>query len=112
MISNPVSFPHHKLFFTYEGGLIAYHFSAHDSKIPRYEHYMGINLLFFANDPEHAKDVLERMLKWSIKYRKYNSISSYHEAQHILNYKDQWVIVEAPMYQFYEVGWAANDTLF
>lgn len=76
---------------------------------------MEMNVIFFANNIEHAKSVLTRMLKFGLtilnaydseyrteqyKIKKYN---------HLLSNSDKWVITEAPLNQFFKVGWASND---
>lgn len=112
--------------FTYEGGKYLYHFSPHDSGISGFDHYMACNVIFFANDEAHAKNILERMFKFHqscnedyMKYKGYkhdeildrrNSNDNY--VRIILNEKDKWKVSLAPTNQFFVVGWASNDNIF
>lgn len=111
--------------FTYEGGSKLYHFSPTDSGIWRGHHSM--NVVFFANDLEHAKDILRRMLNFRIECGKEYLMSKgggiHREefenncrermkmAYEVIENEEKWLIVEAPMNQFYTVGWASNDTI-
>ena len=128
MISNPV-----KLFatgggsqdqkeFTYEGGTKLFHFSPHDNGLTN---SMENNLVFFANDLDHAKDVLKRMVQFCVDceneydaYSKKNNSYNHHIGtkerfegylKHIEEGK--MVLTEAPTNQFYIVGWASNTTV-
>lgn len=120
MISNPT-----KLYddgFTYEGGSVLYHFCPYDQGLSK---FLDCNVVFFADNDEHAKDVLVRMFEYvesSIMKRIDETkddvsayireipedLKRYLEAVRSGRAKPQL----APTNQFYKVGWAANDTLF
>lgn len=128
MISNPVSVfstggsSDDKKSFVYEGGSKLFHFSPKDNGLSTVR---DNNVVFFANDADHAKDVLTRMVKFTIEcatqFQKYCDGSGQHNhnsemlpkfeayLKHIEGGKAQ--IVEAPMNQFYIAGWASNDTI-
>ena len=128
MISNPVTLfadggsSQNQRSFVYEGGSKLYHFSPKDNKLSETR---DNNVVFFANDVEHAKDVLVRMVKFTIEcakeYQKYCDNSSQFNSnremlpkfeaylKHIEDGKAE--IIEAPMNQFYIAGWASNDTI-
>ena len=137
MISNPVRFfagggsVEDSLEFTYEGGSKLFHFCPADNNLTS---HMVCNVIFFANDENHARDVLIRMFEFAIdcirkqaeyyismtKYpetmrefvvieedKKYHEFKSYLDA-----IKDGRARpVPAPTNQFYKVGWAFNDTI-
>jgi hypothetical protein len=107
MISNPFNQ------FTYKPGKKLYHFDASDtseigSNIPGWESYMGLNVIFFADDEKHAAKIFEDMLNFRLKGKK---TSNYGDAQVILDNKHKWKFTPAPTNQFYHVGWADNDTI-
>lgn len=120
MISNPVTVHTWNKIekFTYEGGSQLFHFSPYDNKLSR---ALECNVIFFAHDKVHAKDVLKRMFEFVIKglenkstthrevlamhERRYNQFKSY------LENIDDIKLSMAPTDQFYEVGWAGNDTV-
>lgn len=109
--------------FTYEGGKHLYYFAPGkeiDKKV--FDHWIPLSLVFFADDVNHAKDVIERMLKFRIDVNKrhddYLGHSDYSRStggvnlpQILLDNKDKWIIDLAPINQFYTVGWADNDTI-
>lgn len=109
--------------FLHEGGKTLYHFSPDEEIHPSLDHWIPVNVVFFANSKEHAVEIIERMLKlrmWAQKeYEKYKGYAADYEThsvkinlpQLLLDNKDKWVITEAPTNQFYQVGWACNDTL-
>lgn len=120
--------------FTYEGGARLYHF---DCSGPRdkvrtgwTDNWIPVNVVFFANSEEHARDVFKRMLKFRIetliKHSKRitdnpsraNAVrylrdtdSWYHRCRQWLRDIDDAIFTLAPMDQFYEVGWAYNTTI-
>lgn len=107
--------------FEYEGGSKLYHFSP-DIKIDKlFDHWRPINLIFFANDEEHAKDVIKRMLEFRIKCRTEHEAyagTDYTRSEEmrtlpelLLSKIDKWTITLAPTGQFYQVGWAINDNI-
>lgn len=109
------------IIFVHEGGSTLFHFApgkeVHDSLTC----WIPINLIFFANNKEHAAEIIERMLKFRILLNKKQkeefgrdySIgeSTLQLPQLLLDNKDKWIINEACTYQFYKVGWADNDTI-
>ena len=135
MISNYCSFfinGGERVSFTYEGGSTLFHFCPHDNQL---ESHLVCNVIFFANDEQHALVVLKRMFEFRIKafetYSQNNKeyIEKYgygfmqdHESSHNANVEmiKEWLkalmegkikVTKAPMNQFYKVGWASNDTL-
>jgi hypothetical protein len=129
MISNPVSLfsggGSHKDIkeFIYEGGSKLYHFSPHDNNL---SNTFENNLVFFADNEIHAKDVLKRMFKFAIECN--NTQIEYHKTQYHQDYfdwrgdttkrfqgyldnLDKIKVPEAPINQFYIVGWASNDNI-
>ena len=118
MISNPINYNQQP--FTYEGGKTLYHISPSDSNIEGYENWRAFNLVFFANDKKHARDVLNRMLKHAKKcltIQKKNAEQTVYsiysnklkQIDHLLKNIDKFKIVLAHTNQFYKVGWADND---
>jgi hypothetical protein len=115
-LSNPCSWfinGSNQVSFVYEGGDTLYHFNYNV-----YNHIV-MNVVFFANSIEHAKDIIERMIKVRLEidnnrieanYQYYNTTHRI-EADLMLEDKDNWIITEAPKNQFYKVGWACNDTI-
>jgi len=121
MICNPAKFfvnGNQELSFEYEGGSKLYHFSPHDSGLNT---TFDMDVVFFANDPKHAKDVLCRMLTFKLgclvtytEQADYHSTNRQPELDRTKMYLEnigKWLITEAPMNQFYLAGWAANDTI-
>lgn len=132
MISNPVNFylnsaTDRDAVFTYEGGTKLYHFSPYDNNL---SNSLENNVIFFANDEKHAKDILLRMFKFVVdiqvlkasnhKIKKYDPHSlefselatkTAKRFQEYIDKLDLIKVTEAPMNQFYKVGWACNDTL-
>lgn len=138
MISNPCEWfitGGDKRAFTYEGGLYLYHFDCSGSKRGKVEtgwtgNWIPANVIFFADNPEHAKDVFKRMLEFRIEtlkqyiqYNRDNASGAYTE--YYLDKADDWytrckewltkideaVFTLAPTDQFFKVGWACNDTI-
>lgn len=108
--------------FIYEGGKHLWYFAPGteiDEK--KFKNCIPISIIFWADNPDHAKNVLERMLKFRlevherhVEYEKgnyYNPGGYEGLAELLLSNKDKWIIEEAPVNQFYEVGWASNDTI-
>ena len=130
MISNPCSWfinGNEMEKFTYEGGKLLFHFSPYDNGL---RNDFSCNVIFFANDPEHARDVLKRMLQFRInvakKYIDGLNLSRHHaeefhtrvkvavsECKKYLKALDEGKIKLslAPVNQFYRVGWGDNDTI-
>lgn len=123
-----------QVWFTYEGGKHLYHFCSGGNRssintgwTPG---YMGVNIVFFANDEEHARSVLKRMLEFRMKaaeqYRHAGdkrlgqaNIEQFLESNDRV-YKtcgewlariDEAIFTLAPTNQLYTVGWACNDTI-
>lgn len=122
MISNPCTWfakggsSYDQMEFIYEGGTTLYHLDYHPNLI------FHINVIFFANSPEHAHAIVIRMLEFRIQcaetrvkteiaYKKEAAEKDIALAKRILKDKDNWKIIEAPVNQFYIVGWASNDTI-
>jgi hypothetical protein len=109
--------------FTYEGGTTLFYFAPSvevDKKV--FSHWVPISLLFLANDEEHAKNVIERMLKFrqevNARHEKYlghkdfTRMTGDHDLPTILlKNKEKWIVTKAPSNQFYKIGWADNDTI-
>lgn len=129
MISNPCSWfinGNQEKKFTYEGGKTLFHFSPYDNNLSK---YMGCNVVFFANDSAHALDVLKRMFKFRIQCAEEyvtSNISHVHKEEFITKVKrvagetqeyleaiesGKATVTEAPMTQFFTVGWACNSTI-
>lgn len=130
MISNPVTLfagggdSEHLRRFTYKGGKYLYHFSPYDNGLSR---SLECNIVFFANDEQHAFKVLERMFRFvvschrkQIRYYKKNpadhSVLTDQSFKRFSGYlkalqEGKITITKAPTNQFYKVGWASNDTL-
>ena len=70
---------------------------------------MCMNLIFYANNIEHAINILNKMLLFLLETEsEYQQIKMYKD---ILNNKNKWKITLAPKNQFFKVGWAWNDTV-
>lgn len=141
MISNPCSwfsgggsFGHVKE-FTYEGGKYLYHFDCSGDKPTKVRtgwsgNHVSVNVVFFADSVEHARDILKRMLEFhqrcaeaQIQYYKadINSANaeeflrgtdrSYKTCAEWLERIDEGIFTLAPTNQLYVVGWAHNDTI-
>jgi len=109
-LSNPCRWDWNKKGFTYEGGTILFHFCPSNCiKHKDFENYIPLNVLFFANNEEHAKDIIERMLRFRLTQS--TDSSRPKAAQLILDHKDEWVVNSVPNNQFYKVGWTCNDTI-
>lgn len=116
MISNPVKFGYceSEKQFTYEGGKQLFHFSPHDNNLST---TMENNLIFFADDETHALKVLEKMFKFTIKHAvEEKGVFSKGTSERFSEYltalrAGKLKVKPAPMNQFYEVGWASNDTV-
>lgn len=115
-LSNPCSWfisGNDKESFIYEGGNILYFFNY------TINNCVVMNVVFFANSIEHAKDIIERMLRVRLDidnnrieadYNYYQEIKRTH-LDLMLEDKDNWIITEAPKNQLYKVDWACNDTI-
>jgi len=128
MISNPATFftnGSDQRQFTYEGGAKPFHWSPYNSGLSK---SMECNVVFFANDIDHARDVLRRLFEFWIEcnesYLKSKRDSKRDDhglinsrrmeittLRHYLAHFDDMTISEAPTNQFYKVGWASNDDL-
>ena len=126
MISNPInpfingseSIP-----FTYEGGTKLFHFCPRKNGSTNYSE----NVIFFANDLEHAQDVFKRMIEHlfecSKSYKTFKNTPDEYlnsvRGDELNNCKlllekiknQELILEEAPVNQFYKVGWAGNDTV-
>lgn len=135
MISNPATFfidNSNEREFTYEGGTKLFNWSPYDSGLSK---SMESNVVFFANDVDHARDILRRLFQFWVECndlylqsqlksdkRKRVAVNDYHglsaaraaetkTLKYYLSRIDQMVFTEAPTNQFYKVGWACNDNL-
>lgn len=128
-ISNPCKWfisGNDQIEFKHGGGSTPYHFCSVDSGFTT--HY-AINVLFFADNPAHAKVVLLAMLAKNVeaadkyikrllpaKDRRVKEFRQRYEyraklALEIINAPEKIIITEAPRDQFYTIGWADNDTI-
>ncbi len=105
--------------FTYEGGDTLWHFSPNQSGLSR---TMEMNIIFFANEPKHALDVVRRMLEFAVRCEnmKWDNIHKDLEDrrgykvkkfQYLLDNQDKWIVTLAPLNQVFKTGWASNDTI-
>jgi hypothetical protein len=125
MISNPATFfinGNDEREFTYEGGTTLYHWSPYDSGLSISHE---ANIIFFANDLAHARDVLRRLFEFWITCNKmlidndrnqaFSSNAAIKSQNRLLdNYKSciqEMEITLAPTNQIFMVGWACNDTI-
>lgn len=122
MINNPASYfvdGNHTDEFSYEGGEKLFHFSP---KLSGLSKSMEMNIIFFANDYTHAKEVLKRMFEFAIKCYS-TDYSSMHEDindrrvgsknyyKRLLENEDKWIVIPAPTNHVMKVSWASNDTI-
>lgn len=135
MISNPATFfisGNDYKSFTYEGGAKLFHWSPYTSGLST---SMESNVMFFANDVGHARDVLRRLLEFWImcndlyvvsqqatEKKRRVAVNDYHgfvsakEAEtrvlrRYLTVLDVMKFDEVPTNQFFKVSWASNDDL-
>lgn len=118
MISNPARFfinGNNDRQFTYEGGSTLFHWSPNLSGLSS---SMESNVIFFANDEDHARDVLRRLFEFWIEHNELYVKSILPERDRyssrngeIRVLRDYLNIERAPTNQFYQVGWACNDNL-
>ncbi len=131
MISNPVDIfinGYVSRPFVYEGGDKLYHFCPQDNGLSR---NMECNVIFFANNDAHAVDVLRRMFNFVIGCNnEYIGSKRTRTGFRDVEYLDErdkqnaklelWLaalndgkikLELAPTNQFYQVGWADNDTI-
>lgn len=135
MIANPATFftsSSEYRSFTYEGGAKLFHWSPYGSGLST---SMESNVMFFANDVDHARDVLRRLLEFWIECndlyiaheqesdkKRRVAVNDYHgfvsakEAEtrvlrRYLTVLDKMKFNEVPTNQFYKVSWASNDDL-
>ena len=100
-----------QLYFTYEGGTTLYHFCPSNCGI-----FTGIvvcNIIFFADNEEHALDVIKRMLTF-MQSQTYDGYRSDYVKKRIQEIFDQWdkvTVSLAPTNQVFQVSWAGNDDL-
>lgn len=125
MISNPATFfvnSNDDQSFTYEGGSKLFQWSPYDSGLSS---TMESNVIFFANDEDHARDVLRRMFEfWIDCNERYVGDKAHKNDRHGLakNAQDEikvlrrylastesMVINEAPTNQFYKAGWSGPN---
>lgn len=137
MISNPCKWfinGNREAEFKYEGGKYLYHFcsAGKRNKVDTgwTDNYVRVNVIFFADSVEHARDVFKRMLETRLTAgEKYvnNPMGRITEA-HAEEFKEQvdreckdvreWltkideaIFTLAPTNQLYVIGWADNDTI-
>lgn len=127
MISNPATFfidGFKTQCFTYEGGAKLFNWSPYDSGLST---SMESNVIFFANDAEHARDILRRLFEFWIRCNeKYVKHKSKEDDRHgvidrakteisvlsrYMENIDKMVVREAPTNQLFKVAWASNDGL-
>ena len=127
MINNPVRFfinGSETRSFTYEGGSRLFHWSPYENGLSK---SMECNIIFFANDENHAREVLRRMFEFWIECNNlylesehgtdnYSGLSDYRatETKRLKSYLrniDKTKVQPAPVDQIFEVGWACNDNL-
>lgn len=135
MISNPATFftsGSDCKSFTYEGGAKLFHWSPYTSGLST---SMESNVMFFANDIDHARDVLRRLLEFWIacndlyvasqrvvEKKRRIAVNDYHGfiatktaetnvLKRYLTVLDKMKFTEVPTNQFFKVSWASNDDL-
>lgn len=127
MISNPARFfisGSDEREFTYEGGTKLFHWSPYESGMSR---SMESNVIFFANDIDHARDVLLRLFQFWLncndeyirnKQREddrhglaANRETESETLRYFIQNLEKMAISAAPTNQFFKVGWACNDDL-
>lgn len=132
MISNPISFfaggsgRDSLRDFTYTPGHKLYHFSPNDNQL---SNTMEHNLIFFANDEDHARQIFKDMCEFVLdcltaQAKHYRETRSPNNEEFLVRDKytferfsiylekvDTIRFTEAPINQFYKVGWAVNDTI-
>lgn len=142
MISNPCNWFktgggfNDQVKFTYEGGKYLYHFDCsggvkNEVRSGWTGNWMQVNVVFFADSEEHARDVFKRMLEFRMetasvyhahKAGKKNpgehdadfarlASETYRRCEEWLGKINEAVFTRAPTNQFYTVGWADNDTI-
>lgn len=104
--------------YTFKAGAKAYHFSPNASGLSQ---VMDCNILFFADDEDHAREILKGMFehiidcleKLEASERGKNSYRGESGTKGVaakyLAGIDQWVITEASLDQIFKVSWADND---
>ena len=137
MISNPCKWfisGNRQVEFKYEGGKYLYHFCSAGKRTKVDTGwtgtYVSINVVFFADSVEHARDVFKRMLELRLtageKYIK--SLMGRITEDYAEEFKervdkecesirewltkiDEAIFTLAPTDQMYKVGWADNDDI-
>lgn len=110
--------------FIYEGGSTLFAWSPYDSRLST---SMESNVVFFANDETHARDVLRRLFEFWIEcndlfLKSKHSKDDRHGLsdrracenrvlRRYLEMMEKMKITPAPTNQFYQVSWACNDNL-
>lgn len=127
MISNPATFfisGSEYRSFTYEGGAKLFHWSPYESGLST---SMESNVMFFANNVDHARDILRRMFQFWIACNEMyianktkdddrhgltsNAAKEVKVLRRYLESMDKMKFSEAPTNQFFKVSWASNDGL-
>lgn len=127
MITNPVKIfrtggdSKDQVFFTYAGGSKLFHFCPYDNGLST---TLEENLVFFADSEEQAMNTLIEMFNFCKEALEHRLSIGYFYLE--LQYKEKLKrvnfyldaisqnkvkLTEAPMNQFYQVGWASNDTI-
>lgn len=128
MISNPVRYlvtGSNTEKFTYEGGENLFHFSPYDNGLSK---TLEDNVVFFAQSPEHALDVLKRAFEFGIeKMQKFLSYARINQMTVDSSYKrrieklegyiraierDEVIVSSVNDNQFFKVSHGGNDTVF
>lgn len=126
-ISNPATFfinGFEQRRFTYEGGSMLFNWCPYDSGLST---SMESNVIFFANDVDHARDVLRRLFEFWIECNdlyvkdkqrdqdrhslRGNRESETRVLNRYLENIDQMKFKAVPTNQFFKVSWASNDDL-
>lgn len=126
MLSNPVTYyinGHETASFTYKPGSKPFHFSTGGLEITK---VVRVNIILFADNVTQAADIVQRMLEfkiecmteydeWAKENKKVgitqdNTFRLYYTRK-LLEMREHWQIMPAPVNQAYIVGWAANDVI-
>lgn len=133
MISNPCSWHvdgSNSKKFIHEGGTQLFHFSPRSNGL---SNIMDMNVIFFANDEQHALNILKRMFEFGIECtieylneKQVKQIKAHTDAlfieqakgrsERLIKYYDALLagnikLETVPTNQFFVVGWADNDTI-
>ncbi len=112
--------------FTYDEGTMPFNFQPKDCGLTSSRES---NVLIFANNIRHAKEIIEKLFIFKRECLIKNRLSKldreiadieYYDDKlktelikidDILNNKDKWVINHCPKNQPYLISWASNDTI-